>query len=560
MLAIYLVATALTLVSAKPLVETLVVHERRDTVPAGFVNSGAAPASNVLNLRINLAQNNLAGLESALMAAAVPSSPSYGQWLSKEDVESFARPSDETTAAVSQWLSDNGVDSTPVSTAGDWISIAVPVSKANKLLNADFSVFTHEASGQQSVRALEYSIPASLQAHIKVVTPTTSFAGPLRDGPVFTAIQQPAAVPVNCNTLMTPTCLQDLYQLPTAAAPINSSVVAVATFEDQFADQPDLTQFLEMLRPDIPSNTSFNLISVEGGTNNFDNPNESSLTSNFDIQYTVGVATGVPITLVSVGGINGPFQDGPDMGFLDIATALIAETAPPQVLTSSYGFQFETDLSQPLTSAMCDAYMQLTARGVSIMFAAGDGGVAGAPTNVPCTTFLPVFPTCPYVTIVGATSGSPETAASFSAGGFSNYFPQPSYQADAVSAYLTSIGTEYAGLFNASGRAYPDVSAMGVLLEFVDQGDVGHITSTAVSSPIFASVIGLLNAQLLAAGKPVLGFLNPWIYANPQAFNDVTSGSNPGCSTELSVIFCWDPVSGIGSPNFPAMRAAAGLS
>jgi tripeptidyl-peptidase-1 len=44
-------------------------------------------------------------------------------------------------------------------------------------------------------------------------------------------------------------------------------------------------------------------------------------------------------------------------------------------------------------------------------------------------------------------------------------------------------------------------------------------------------VIGLLNDQLISAGKPVLGFLNPWIYANPGAFNDISTGNNPGCGT-----------------------------
>jgi subtilase family serine protease len=51
---------------------------------------------------------------------------------------------------------------------------------------------------------------------------------------------------------------------------------------------------------------------------------------------------------------------------------------------------------------------------------------------------------------------------------------------------------------------------------------------TSCSSPIFASVVAMLNNELLNAGKPVLGFLNPWLYANPQAFNDITTGNNPG--------------------------------
>lgn len=35
----------------------------------------------------------------------------------------------------------------------------------------------------------------------------------------------------------------------------------------------------------------------------------------------------------------------------------------------------------------------------------------------------------------------------------------------------------------------------------------------------------MLDDELVAAGQPPLGWLNPLIYANPQAFNDITSGS-----------------------------------
>ncbi|KAJ7041982.1 subtilisin-like protein [Mycena alexandri] len=557
----YLVAAALTIVSAKPLNDNLIVHERREAVPEGFAAVGAAPATQTLNLRVNLVQNNLAGLEAAVNAAADPSSASYGQWLSKEAVEAFARPSDETTAAVTQWLSDNGIESTPISAAGDWLSIAVPVAKANELLKADFSVFTHTASGQESIRTLEYSIPASLQQHIKLFTPTTSFTTSRRAGPVLIksdAKPTPLATAASCSSTITPACLQSMYKIPTTAATNKSSTIGVAGFDDQFANQADLTQFLKAQRTDIASTTAFTLTSVDGGTNS-QTKSQAGVEADLDIQYTVGIATGVPVTFISVGETT---KDGADEGFLDIITALIAETTPPQVLTTSYGFNKEADLSKALTFAMCDSYMQLTARGVSILFASGDGGVAATPGES-CSgkAFLPTFPTCPYVTLVGATSGAaPETGAALSAGGFSNYFPLQTWQTTAAQAYIKSIGTEYSGLYNTTGRAYPDVSAAGENVLIVQDGSSGLVGGTSCSSPIFASVIGLLNSELLTAGKPVLGYLNPWLYANPGAFNDITSGSNPGCGTQgFPAKAGWDPVTGLGSPNYPAMRTAAGL-
>ena len=55
---------------------------------------------------------------------------------------------------------------------------------------------------------------------------------------------------------------------------------------------------------------------------------------NLDIQYTVGLASNVPTTFISVGEDS---NDGDLGGFLDIINFLLGESAPPQVLTTSYG-------------------------------------------------------------------------------------------------------------------------------------------------------------------------------------------------------------------------------
>ena len=167
------------------------------------------------------------------------------------------------------------------------------------------------------------------------------------------------------------------------------------------------------------------------------------------------------------------------------------------------------------------------------------------------------------MTSVGATTGiSPETAADFSAGGFSNYFGIPSYQTSYVSTYLSALGSTNSGKYNASGRGYPDVSAQGQDFEVVVDGSVEAVSGTSCSSPTFASVVALLNDRLAAAGKSPLGFLNPFLYsdAGVAALNDVTSGSNPGCSTNgFPAKAGWDPVTGLGTPNYSKLRTAVGL-
>jgi hypothetical protein len=39
--------------------------------------------------------------------------------------------------------------------------------------------------------------------------------------------------------------------------------------------------------------------------------------------------------------------------------------------------------------------------------------------------------------------------------------------------------------------------------------------------------VAQLNHELMSQGQAPMGWINPWIYANPQMFTDVTEGSNP---------------------------------
>ena len=76
----------LTFACANPALRDLVVLERRENAPDGFVKNGAAPAATTLNLRIALVSNDMAGLEKALYDVSTPSSALYGQYLTKEEV------------------------------------------------------------------------------------------------------------------------------------------------------------------------------------------------------------------------------------------------------------------------------------------------------------------------------------------------------------------------------------------------------------------------------------------------------------------------------------------
>lgn len=151
------------------------------------------------------------------------------------------------------------------------------------------------------------------------------------------------------------------------------------------------------------------------------------------------------------------------------------------------------------------------------------------------------------VTAVGATESIPEFAASLSSGGFSNIFARPSYQDAAVDSYMQTFGDKDAGLFNVSGRAYPDVSYSGIGFHIIANGEATSLDGTSASAPSFAATVALINANLLASGGSQLGFLNPLLYSpnSAEIFNDITVGDNPGCfsnATGFPAATGWDPV------------------
>ncbi|KAF8158796.1 family S53 protease-like protein [Mycena galopus ATCC 62051] len=551
---------------------SMVVHERRPVAPPGFVRVGAAPADEMLTLRIGLTSNNVAGLEAKLQSVATPGNSDFRQWLSMDDVKTFTQPSSTTMSAFNAFASTNDLTPTVISPNGDWVSITLPVSKANDLFAAEFELFTHPSLNSTITRTLSVSLPSELVGHVDVIHPSTAFVAPnVRLVPSVPQMRRRGVPAASCNSsdpagIITPTCLQDLYGIPTTPATEKSNKLLVTGYESEWAQTADLEacgsslQFLTLLRPDIPPSTTFTLLTTDDGTDpqgQFDD----GLEANLDTQYTAGIATEVPLEFLSVGGFDFP------TALLDTTTFLDGVESPPSVMTTSYG-DTESNFGASVATKICNGYMALGARGISVIFASGDGGVRGNHDSLDvCTnnTFMPVFPAaCPFVTSVGSTQGfAPEKAINFTGGGFSNVFPTAYYQTSAVSGFLETIPNDFAGTFNKSGRGYPDVSTQGWNFQMVAAATVVLEGGTSASSPTFASIIALINDRLVAAQKPVLGFLNPFIYSKASsAFTDITSGHNsgfecPASSVAFDAAVGWDPLTGFGTPIFPDLLAAA---
>lgn len=73
-----------------------------------------------------------------------------------------------------------------------------------------------------------------------------------------------------------------------------------------------------------------------------------------------------------------------------------------------------------------------------------------------------------------------------------------------------------------------------------------------------AGLFATLNSVRAAHGKTPLGFLNPFIYHNMGAFTDILTGGSTGCNNiGFNATAGWDPVTGVGLPNFKKLVDAA---
>ncbi|KAJ7794028.1 peptidase S8/S53 domain-containing protein [Mycena olivaceomarginata] len=134
------------------------------------------------------------------------------------------------------------------------------------------------------------------------------------------------------------------------------------------------------------------------------------------------------------------------------------------------------------------------------------------------------------------------------------------------------------GLYYSNGRGFLDIALQAENVEIAwrteaeincpsSVGELWLVNGTSCASPILASMIVLINDRLISAGTPALGLLNPFLYTTGRAaFTDITSGTNPGCKHQretkhsgFSASRGWDPVTGLGTPNFNLLLGALGI-
>ncbi|KAH9164752.1 subtilisin-like protein [Lactarius sanguifluus] len=546
---------------------------RWNAIPGKWESIGQPPVGTTIDLRIALKPHREHALTDAIHEVSNPKHPKYGAYLSKEQVAKLVAPHPYTLKLVETWLRHHGVSLSNVSTShgGNWLTVTrVPVSAANELLGASYQLYRYAGTNETILRTAGYALPAALHVHVQTVAPTTYFGSPMTLRKSSRGHRGRAVAALSTRDgLVTPAILRSMYNSVTyQPAATEQNRIGVMGFHGEYASDEDLDNFMRQFRSDANDPT---FLVIDINDSGYD-PNKPGWEANIDMQYTQGMAWPTPHVFYSIGGLAEEFipdsftpvnTNEPYLGWLD---TMIGSEDVPQTISTSYGGDEQTFPPDYATS-VCELFGQLGARGVSILFSSGDEGVGGGDCKKNdgsgVVRFQPIFPATfthhsttrfagPWVTSVGGTMEHPEVAASLSSGGFSNVFKRPDYQTDAVLGFFQQLGDQYSGLYNASSRGFPDVAAQAMDFVIILDDELKLVDGTSCSVPVIAGIISLLNDYQLSKNRPVLGFLNPWLYSTAsQGFNDITSGSNPGCDTDgFSAVPGWDPVTGLGTPDF----------
>lgn len=334
----------------------------------------------------------------------------------------------------------------------------------------------------------------------------------------------------------TPVQLASIYGFPEGTG--EGECVAIIELGGGFRPQ-DLQSYFSGLGLPTPNVVA---VSVDHGRNQpTGDPNGPDGEVMLDIEVVGAVAPGANIAVY--------FAPNTDAGFLDAITTAIHDTVrKPSVISISWGAP-ESAWTQQAITAMDEAFQAAAAMGITVCVSSGDDGSSDGATDGATHVDFPA--SSPHVLGCGGTSLTASGGAIASevvwndgegqgagGGGVSTVFAVPVWQQG-----LGTVGSD-GEQSPLSGRGVPDVSADAdpeTGYEVRVDGQSAVIGGTSAVAPLWSGLIARLNAS---RGKPV-GFINPALYAHPEAVRDITQGNNGAFLASQG----WDACSGLGSPN-----------
>lgn len=330
----------------------------------------------------------------------------------------------------------------------------------------------------------------------------------------------------------TPPEVAAAYQFPTGVDGAGQCV-GLIELGGGFAEA-DLQHYFDGLAVPLPTVVA---VGVDGATNTpTGDANSADGEVVLDIEVAGAVAPGARVAVY--------FAPNTDRGFVDAVLAAVHDDVNrPSVMSISWG-QAEDAWTASARTVMENAFAAAGTIGVPVFAAAGDNGSGDAVADglahvdYPAASARVVGCGGTTLTVSGDTITQTVWASSSggaTGGGVSAVEPVPAYQ--------TTIDPVSANPPGRPGRGVPDVSgnadpATGYRI-YLD-GTSMVVGGTSAVAPLWAGLTALLQQQ---AGRSISPLL-PALYATPQAFSDITDGSNGAYDAAPG----WDACTGLGTP------------
>lgn len=495
---------------------------------------GNFPAANRLNLAISLPLRNREVLTNLLQQIYDPTSPNYRHYLTPQQFTEQFGPTETDYAAVMNFAKARGLTVSGTHPNRTLLDVSGTVADIEKAFHITLRIYQHpteartfyapdsEPSVDLAVPILEvaglndYVLPRPMYHHMSIPNAQSI------DG-------KPAEGSGSYGTYMG----NDFRAAYVPGVSLTGAGQNVGLFEldGYYTNDPDL------------------YASQAGFTNAFAITNV--LVDGFDGtpgSYNVEVALDIEMVMSMAPGAKVMVYEG--------------STATPTIVIDILNRMANDDVAQELSSSwtfgtgpsMEQAFQQMDAQGQSFFNCSGDHDAYSGSVTTPADD--------PYITIVGGTILSTSGAGSNwvsetawnrgddvgSGGGISTVWAIPSWQ-----QAINMSGNQG----SATMRNLPDVAMVAEAVYAVaDNGTPEYLGGTSVATPLWAAFMALVNQQAAQQGKPMVGFVNPALYAIGQganyntAFHDVITGNNTNASSpnNFSAVPGYDLCTGWGSP------------
>ena len=535
---------------------------------------GTAPASQRLTVQVWLTPD-LAGATAFADSVVTPGSSAFHHYLSPDAYTARFGPSAGRAAAVTAWLTAQGLAQVHAGSGRDYVSATGPVSRIASAFGVRVNRYrVMSADGEPTViqsNDRDVSVPASLAPDVLGVTglstapPVTSLAGSASaPGPLeskatttpacshywaqYTKSFRPAYRGLAKGSL--PVCGYSAGQIraaygATTTATGKGQTVALTESEAPTAMLATLKDYAKANHLPAPKSGQFReLQTATGGTCGASSPGAAQAGSysdeaEMDSEAVYAMAPDAAQLMVVGAGCN------ENQSLLDaVLSVLTGNGARPSASIVSNSWQIPVGEVPAQTVHALD--LRAAAEGVGMYFAAGD------------TPDVNVTDSDPYATAVGGTTlgigarnnrvfetgwsddyatldagtWSDVGVSSGSGGGTSGVWGQPAYQKGVVPA---SMSRARAGKRIVTGRAVPDIAAdgdpaSGILTGYIASGTDARPgpyqtevnAGTSLATPLVAGLV----AAAQQGQKSAFGFINPLLYrlAGTRAFHDIAAG------------------------------------